>query len=91
MPDLTIEYTEVCEQLEPYRHHWHVGKYEQVVEHDYELSCTCLGFKYRNDCKHVKEVAQNRCTWHGHYDEKQKTPGICPRCGGKTVAVGVAV
>ena len=91
MPDLTIEYTEVCEQLEPYQHHWHVGKYEQVVEHDYELSCTCLGFKYRNDCKHVKEVEQNRCTWHGHYDEEQKTPGICPRCGGKTVAVGVAV
>lgn len=81
MPDLTIEVYPVCSQLSPYQFRWNIGGYEQVVNHFYELECTCKGFQFRKTCKHVKQLEAERCTWHGAYDEPQTQEGICPRCG----------
>lgn len=93
MPDLTIEVYQMCSDL--YEHkHWTVGGYQQYFLMG-ELHCTCKGFHFRGTCKHVKEVEQKRCTWHGAYDEpqteEQEKNKICPVCGGPTEYVRVAV
>jgi len=60
-----------------------------------ELQCTCKGFQFRKNCKHVKEVEKNRCSWHGAYDERQNEEQeknhICPVCGKETITVAVGV
>jgi uncharacterized Zn finger protein len=33
------------------------GDVYKVTELNGDLSCTCSGFKFRGDCKHVKSVA----------------------------------
>ena len=91
MPDLTLETTQVCQQLEPYKHYWHIRDYDQYLDHTYMLNCTCKGFQVRRTCKHVRELEETRCTWHGMYDEAQTTDKVCPRCGGPTMYVRVAV
>lgn len=91
MPDLTLETVAVCAQLQPYKHSWNVGGYSQHLDHTYELECSCKGFQFRKTCKHVKQLEASRCTWHGMYDEPQVTKNICPRCGGATLYVQVAV
>jgi hypothetical protein len=43
-------------------------------------------------CKHIKEAEKKICGWHEMWsDEKQTIKGICPRCGGETEYVRVAV
>ena len=91
MPDLTIEYHEMCHQLDSHVSHWHVGEYSQSLV-DGKVTCTCTGFHFRDTCRHAKQVERNRCTWHSAYsDEAQSESGFCPVCGGDTVIVKVAI
>ena len=91
MPDLNIEIFPVCSQLEPYKHRWNVGGYEQNVNHFYEIECTCKGYQFRKTCKHAKQVDEERCTWHGAYDEPMTEKNACPRCGNPVIYVRVGV
>jgi hypothetical protein len=34
------------------------GKY-QVIKNKNEFSCTCIGFKYHNKCKHITEIKES--------------------------------
>ena len=54
------------------------------VEHE----CSCPGFKFRRQCRHV-QVVDESCGWvEGESKERQngreKQLGICPRCGEAT-------
>jgi hypothetical protein len=43
-------------------------------------------------CRHIEEAQDSVCGWHNQYSpEPLETTGVCPRCGGPTVVVGVAV
>lgn len=66
--------------------------------------CTCPGFKYRQDCKHVNETFKRGCFWHPQWHDAgpaevrpvevtpHTVPGEqCPGCGGPVVAVRMAV
>ena len=92
MPDLTIEFYEMCSQLDWHNAQWNVGGYQQSIDpRTGELECTCKGYRFHHKCKHIREVELIRCSWHGAYDEAQKEKGICPRCGGPTIVVKVGV
>ena len=94
MPDLTIELHEMCESLSRVKT-YHISKYEQTLYHGAQMddTCTCPAYTYSKSktCKHLKQAYEQECGWHGAYDEPQETPGICPRCGGPTIVVRVAV
>lgn len=99
MPDLTVEYVQVCasdsvsEQV--------VGskgdRYDVLVSHNSELDqCTCPGFTFRRNCKHVTELRKKLCGWSAQCSEKTQTPqqemeAICPECGGDTRTIRVGV
>jgi transcription initiation factor IIE alpha subunit len=91
MPDLTLITVPICSQLEPYKVNWSVGGYIQNLNRQYELECSCKGFQFRHSCKHVKELEETRCTWHGAYDEEQTEEGTCPRCGSEVTYVRMGV
>jgi hypothetical protein len=62
---------------------WHFGKYRQSWSGS-EWKCECKGYRYRGECKHVKEVMALDCGYDeieccGEYaiiDEH-----TCPKCG----------
>jgi hypothetical protein len=94
MVDFTISYEFECSDLAQ-ESVSHVGGYEQrkFFNHGgFEWTCTCLGYKYRRICKHIKEAESNLCDWNSMYsEEKQTTPGICPKCGKETVIIKIGV
>lgn len=55
-------------------------------------TCTCPGFKYRGKCRHIDEVAPERCGAMADafantiYNDKN-----CPDCGERTIPFYVAV
>ena len=57
----STQYKIVTKEEEPEGRTWEVkgskGDVYQVTEINGYLSCTCSGFKFRGDCKHVKGVA----------------------------------
>ena len=64
---------------------------------EYGYTCTCKGFKYRGECRHIKKVValERRCAWNETL-EIGLEPVVdgdgdrwCPRCGGPVVAVKV--
>jgi hypothetical protein len=69
------------------------------------VHCTCPGFKYRQDCKHVSSVYKTACMYNPQYNKGKEDPTIrprdytydqfsktpCPACGGPTVYVRRAV
>jgi hypothetical protein len=98
MTDFTIEIVQQCESLNPY-HKGHVGGYSQYLDHEGEVACTCKAYQFSKSkvktCKHIKQFREEQCGWHGMYDEvqtpEQESAKICPRCGGSTEYVRVAV
>ena len=93
MPDLSIVYVQMCSDLDPHKH-WTIGGYQQYL-HVGEIACTCKGYHFRKTCKHVKQLQEEQCTWHGLFDElqteEQEENHTCPRCGKKTVTVRCGV
>jgi hypothetical protein len=67
--------------------------------------CTCKGFAYRKDCRHISEVFKKGCFWNpqwydggsreikptNYIDEDHHISTRCPKCGGPTVPVRIAV
>jgi len=54
------------------------------------------GCMVKPECKHIKQAQESVCGWHQQYsseiqNHEQKEKNICPRCGGSTVDVRVAV
>jgi len=53
-------------------------------------TCTCRGFRYRADCRHIKEARGRRCGWNAACE-----PGVlpirraCPECGGPVKMIEV--
>ena len=66
--------------------------------------CPCKGFRYRADCRHLKEVWEKACLWNPQwhpggpgdlkpvrYTWEPNDTGSCPHCGGPVVSVRIAV
>lgn len=98
MADLMIVKMQMCKSMEP-RQIKQVGAHvvtglfsESCVPH-----CSCMAFKYSKgdpvkSCKHIRQAERDTCGWHEQYSiEPQAQPGVCPRCGGKTITVMVGV
>jgi hypothetical protein len=106
MPDLTVETAYTCLTNE----HWvrkvagsdgstHTVRFcrqpHGPVQYDYE--CSCLGFKYRRTCRHIRQVDSERCGWNAGLevtlepDHAANGEPICPNCGGPVRAVRVGV
>ena len=97
MPDLTIEIMAMCSSLER-QTIYHIGEYTQTLYHGTQMDdeCTCPAYKFakkdNKTCKHLKQAYEQECGWHQQYSEETQTEeGKCPRCGGSTVYVRVAV
>ena len=83
MPDLTTEYYYYCESIDGFR--TEIGQY--VVRHTRYAGwdCTCKGWKYRKNCKHVAQAKEKFCGWHQFtspepLDDLSKELGVCPKC-----------
>jgi hypothetical protein len=101
VPDLTIEYKQVCRQTE-LAENVLSSKGDKTysvlatLEGGYHDSCTCPGFGFRGKCRHIEEVRSRICGWHELHSDEIQTPqqemeGICPKCGGETLVKKVAV
>lgn len=66
--------------------------------------CTCQGFKYRNDCKHIEKVYKGACLYNPQWKDANPNPTYRPvsynytqfsdnkcECGDKKVYVRRAV
>lgn len=104
MPDFTLETYAQCKSASFFMAE--VGGYEQTLGGERHWPyCTCPAFKFRKTgstrfggrqvpkpCKHIVEAEKLRCGWHeAHSDEVQTEKGVCPRCGGPTEYIQMAV
>jgi len=94
-PDLDIVTMQQCAQL-GVQNHVVNGHHVTLLGPQGEPYCDCTGFKFSRrpvkTCVHVQTVRSTQCTWHQqHSDEPIVTEGVCPRCGGPTQYVRVAV
>jgi uncharacterized Zn finger protein len=100
MPDLDIKYVQVCsETLKTAKVLSSKGDkhYEVTASLDEQSDrCTCPGFGYRRKCRHVDELRSTICGWDEQHSDEVQTPqqemeGVCPKCGGETTVIKVAV
>ena len=59
-------------------------------------NCTCKGFWFRKDCRHVREAKKSHCGWMSFIDGDQVLRdedghAFCPRCGGPVKSMRWAV
>jgi hypothetical protein len=105
MPDFSIITREMCASINGPMD-THVGGYRQenMFSERHWPTCTCPAYKFskasinfggrwvRPECKHIEQAQREACGWHQLYSEERlEEPGVCPRCGGPTVVVRVAV
>jgi len=106
-PDLTIEHYRWCQANEC----WSkiiTGSKDQVYRVSFDprmyfetdgWHCTCKGFRFRHDCKHVKQAKTEKCSYSEGSAWACPEPEdsyigplhLCPKCGGATSIVKVAV
>ena len=59
-----VQFKTELKEPEPEGRVWEVkgskGDVYRVTEHSGNLSCTCSGFRFRGDCKHVKDPSIRR-------------------------------
>lgn len=103
MPDLTIEYSQVCAHdayTEKVPSSSGKGSYEVHVWKNLDgeifLKCECRGFEFRGKCKHSEALKSKLCDWDERVGPETQTPqqemeAICPRCGSETRVTRVAV
>lgn len=96
MPDLTIEIMQQCKAGLDGKH-FQINGYDQFIarnEHT-TASCTCKAFQFSTSfpkwCKHLEEAANSLCDYHQQIDGPPETDRVCPKCGGPTEYVKVAV
>jgi hypothetical protein len=96
MPDLTIEYKQQCESGNRGKV-FDIRGYRQVVAFDErtEATCSCPAFKFSKtfpkNCKHIEQAVKELCDYHEQVDGPPDEKGVCPKCGGPTITVRVAV
>ena len=74
----------------PSKHH--LSTYTQTVSSDPNEPnhCECLGFTYRQSCKHVTQALASLCTWDSNLtidtvqSPQEEMQMVCPMCGGDT-------
>jgi hypothetical protein len=98
MPDMTIEYMQMCDSMIAVAH---VGGYEQtnLFSETGQPRCTCKAYQFAKEpktCKHIHQAIYEACAWHQQYSdevqtEEQRENHICPKCGGATQVIRVAV
>jgi hypothetical protein len=90
MADLTIEIMQICEKRSrPVLAK--IGGYLQTICPGGDADCTCKGFKYRRNCKHIRELEEKTCSYFELVDGPPETEGVCPHCGGPLAYVRVGV
>jgi hypothetical protein len=105
MPELTTIFCYTC----PSNEYWQkevVGskgdKYMVTYTGRQGWHCTCPAFKFRGNCKHIKQVEKDRCGWNweaycgdtGTPEPDPKKPGgfgLCPMCHEPVEIVKVGV
>lgn len=100
MTDLMIVDMQMCESMNT-RAIRQVGAHvvTGLFSEAHAPHCSCMAFKYAKGalgsyktCKHIQQAETDACGWHEQYSaEAQTEPGVCPRCGGKTITVRVGV
>ena len=59
--------------------------------------CSCKGFQFRADCKHIGVMETQRCGWNADLEPTLEcahdTDGnpVCPECSGTIISLRVAV
>ena len=101
-----IQYNQVCSSNLSWRKEVKGSKGETYEVHfgpshgpyQYDWECSCPAFKYGRGkhCKHIEQAKKEKCDWNkeGCYtgsDLKANPDGTCPKCGGETEVIKVAV
>ena len=100
MPDLTIQNMEMCQDLD--NGMWTVPSSSSPSEAYVVFFMSgmwhfeCSAFKFSRHtprtCKHIKQKQEEMCDWHPQgTGPAQKKKGVCPKCGGPTIPIQVAV
>jgi hypothetical protein len=85
MSDLTLHSFYHCKSLENFQieiNGYDVKYGPSRGQYQYDWSCTCQGFKFKRNCKHIKAAKEKHCGWDQFVDNKEPVNGCCPNCGG---------
>ena len=106
MPDLTTVPMQQCSQLDggrtirvagsPHKVRGHLRRKTYTVttgdeQHPWRCECPAYQFSEDSHCKYIARAQRAQCTWHQQTDGAPTQDNVCPRCGGSTTYVQVAV